>query len=139
MKTSTSLLSSILSLSVAFFALPATALDSINTVELQLESNAPIEGCQENITQALGKESITVARNPATADAVYKIRIVAEDGGLRTDLHWAVALFSTQGEKLFTDTGLESGWSAGGACSDLAPDLAEKLAKFIRQHSLMNF
>ena len=120
-------------------SLPTMAVENLKRVTFSYESNQAIEGCQAEIAKELVDHKITLVDDPALAQGQYKVRLAANKEGLRTQLNWAAALFDMKGEKLFVSDGQESGWSAEGACKDLAEDLAEDLIKALRKASVLKF
>lgn len=116
----------------------AAALSNVKSLYLDLTLPAAIAQCRGDFERSAAKEHI-VLLDRKSADAVLKIAISHKEKPPRHELDWNMSLTLDNGQQALAESGEESGWSAMGACSDLAEDLMEDLRDEFRKARLDQF
>ena len=131
----------ILAAGLAIVAASATAgkrLADVKSIHLDLSLPDNIAGCRGDFERAAAHEHIVLLKREQ-ADAVLKVDIKYRLKAPRHYLDWTMSFTLGSGQQALAESGEESGWSALGACSDLAEDIMEDLRDELSRARLDQF
>lgn len=113
---------------LAFASAPAAAATLADVKHVYLDLTLPeiLAECRGDFERNAAKEHVSLLSREK-ADAVLKVNIAHEEKSARHILDWNMSLTLKTGQQALAESGKESGWTAMGACSDLAEDMMEDL------------